>query len=58
MCEVYFEDYVLLAISGAFDPGLMRSFQFFVKAETVLPQEICNVLVTPVAQSPRHDLPR
>jgi hypothetical protein len=56
MCEVNFKNNILFAVSALLDPGLMRAFQFFVKGETVLPEKACDVFVTPVVQSSRHNL--
>lgn len=49
MCEVYFENYVLFTVNATLDPGFVRASQFFVKCEILLAQEICSILVTPVA---------
>jgi hypothetical protein len=56
MCEVNFENYIAFPINTTFDPGFMGAFQFLVKAKPVFSQELCNLFVTPVVQSPRHDL--
>lgn len=58
MCEINFHCYIVVVVSAAFDPRLMGASKFFAKGKSVFPQEIRNVLVTPVAKSPRHNRQR
>jgi len=47
---------IWLSIDSAFDPGLMRTSQFFVEAKASFPEEVCDLSICPIVQSSRHVL--